>query len=95
MQSCPANGHLLNTANQTRKGGKNITKLDKSANNFLQDSDNERCFLLTGEPKQSPETQIVIGQMEVRVLIDSGVSVNIIHQHIFKQLQKGDNTIKL
>ena len=47
------------------------------------------------KPGKSPETQMVFAQMEVRVLIDSGASVNVIHQNIFKQVQKGDNTVRL
>ena len=105
MQSCPATGkechncgkrgHFAKYCKSAKQEVKNITKVQESTSNFLQDSGDDSCFSLTGEPGKSPETQIAVGQMEVRVLIDSGASVNIIHQNIFKQLQKRDNTIKL
>jgi sRNA-binding carbon storage regulator CsrA len=39
--------------------------------------------------------QIIIGHTPVKVLIDSGTSVNIIHNELFKHIKNENNRIKL
>ena len=70
--------------------------MEASKRNFREASDDDdSCFTLTGAPGKSPDAQILIGQMQVRVLIDSDASVNIVHYNIFKQIQKENNNIQL
>ena len=88
-------GYFANDANQQRKRPKNVTNVEASKRNFVEDSDDGSCFILTAAPGKSPETQILIGQMQVRVLIDSDASVNIVYYNNFKQIQKENNNIQL
>ena len=106
MQSCPANGkechncgesgHFAKFCRSERKSVKNITKVEQSNRECLQDSDDDNCFTLSySTPVKSPETQISIGDTKVIVLVDSGASVNIVHQNTFNLIQKSNNSIQL
>ena len=61
----------------------------------MQDSDDDNCFTLSSTSAKSPETQILIGDTNVKVLVDSGASVNIVHHNIFNQIQKNNPSIHL
>ena len=105
MQSCPARGKECHNCGQTgycakfcrsaKKSDKNIRNVEQPKREYLQDSDDENCFTLSSIPAKSPETQISIGDTNVKVLVDSGASVNIVHHHIFNQIRKNNDSIQL
>ena len=50
----------------------------------------DNIFTLSSNYTKQPETQVVIGQSKVKVLIDSGSSVNILNKGIFEQIKHRD-----
>jgi hypothetical protein len=105
VQSCPAHGkechncgktgHFAKFCRSAKKSVKNIRKVEQPKNKYLQDSDDDNCFTLSSTSAKSPETQILIGDTNVKVLVDSGASVNIVHHNIFNQIQKNNPSIHL
>ena len=102
MQSCPGKGKTMSqflgkeTFCQVLQIGEKWKKcacgsIQKKFPRRLEFPDS--CFKLTGAPGKSPETQISFRQMQVRVLIDSGASVNIVHYNKFKQIQRENNNV--
>ena len=77
------------------KSLKHITPLKTPDDRYLQDSDDDACFALKSTPDKTPETQIKIGHTPVKVLIDSGASVNIIHKEMFERINSENNHTKL
>ena len=64
---------------------------------YLDDSDDDHCFNLNSvtSTNTQPETKILIGNTRVKVLIDSGVPVNILNKNIFDIIKARDDNIDL
>lgn len=103
--SCPAKGIKCHTCGKaghfarlclsgTPKTVRQITHIPQSPAPYLETSDEEFIFSINPTGKQ-PETSISIGGVAVKVIIDSGSSVNLLNNKVYKRIQEKNPAVKL
>lgn len=106
--ACPASGVKCNACSKTghfakcclskpkqrprRHNVREISQVEKPA--YLSDTDEEFVYAINAQNKQ-PETITKITNIPVKVILDTGSSVNLLNNSIFKKIQHENPTIKL
>ena len=106
--ACPASGVKCNACSKTghfakcclskpkqpprRHNVREISQVEKPA--YLSDTDEEFVYAINAQNKQ-PETITKIANIPVKVILDTGSSVNLLNNSIFKKIQQQNPAIKL
>ena len=106
--ACPASGVKCNACSKTghfakcclskpkqrprRNNVREISQVEKPA--YLSDTDEEFVHAINAQNKQ-PETITKITNIPVKVILDTGSSVNLLNNSIFKKIQQENPTIEL
>ena len=104
MESCPARGkpcynsqkigHFAKYCKSAPKPKERVRSVRDNKTD-LDDSDDECLFTVNTSSGNHPETQVEIGHAKVKILIDSGASVNLLNNNIYQRIQQNDNRVML
>jgi hypothetical protein len=83
-----------NHQGQRQSSRQEVNEVAQTRQDYLDDTDKEFSYIINSSTKP-PETRITVENLVIKVIVDTGSSVNLFNKSVFKEIQKKNPNIRV